>query len=830
MKPIYIDITNLLKLPRYTGISRVVSECILRLAADGMPLCLLSYNIEQHAYQIANKDRFLLTADGLLADKEECLTAQFVRPEELVEGSSFLELNSSWHTLPSRSELLPILKNKQIRIFVLIHDIIPIRCPQYMVPQTLLRFMEFITAHMTYADDIIVTSQAVADDLTQLFAELHLPPKPMHHIPLGADFTAPSAPSHEEGGIDAEIVRQMQGRKFLLTVGTIEPRKNHKVLVDAYEQYLSQTGVDVVIVGKIGWDMQPLLERIQALPQYENGIFVFSGVNDATLDFLYQKAFMVVFPSYAEGYGLPTIEALMHGIPVLCSDLPVMQEIGGAFGDYFPPDDAAALAKIVLQYHENPFVYEMKKQQLLNEYQPPCWTETAEKMEALLSTPRNGERFPHQPVKQIVFLSARPEPILATLPYIETFMPFLQELVVCCPDAMAEFLQTEYHGRLKLTTVTDDTLLAGKTLPPDHSTRNFFLRCLAMDLDVLNDEFIMCDDDYRPMQMLSEEVFYRDGKYRGYYFSDIRTWKYRISALYSYDYCHFRTLRFLQSQGYPTLQYSSHQPQIINRQWYREVIAKHPEMVRQGYDEWSIYFNYCAAEHPDQYAPEPYATLSWPNIGGEEKGVTPKQYLFENFYSDNYERGRQFAGLQKGFTDERTVLQDNRQKKKLAMQYRSRYGMSAEQRKKYVAAYEAVYQEIPHIGIRFPEHTTETYLGCPCTMMMHRTFYNKIPIGISRAEHTAANLAVVTLHLQLEHPETGEVYCTRAVRIPPRLCYTTPAILLPQHIPAECNALRMRITLQECFGLRAKEVCIPVQLIPTYEPPTEEAPAENAGS
>ena len=189
MKPIYIDITNIPELTHYTGISRVVTETILRMLCDNKPLVLLSYSVPHSAYRIIDNDRFLLAAAGKLADKRSCYTDNYLTIDALENGAVFLDLNSAWHTLPNRSYLLPKLKNKQIRILVQIYDLIPIRHPEYMAEQTLLRFMEFLTAHLTYADDILVNTNAVGEDVRALFQELEIPEKPVHLVPLGADFS-----------------------------------------------------------------------------------------------------------------------------------------------------------------------------------------------------------------------------------------------------------------------------------------------------------------------------------------------------------------------------------------------------------------------------------------------------------------------------------------------------------------------------------------------------------------------------------------------------------------------------------------------------------------
>ena len=147
MKIVYIDITNIPKLRQYTGISRVVTEIAIRMIEDGVDVRLLSYDDAKHAYCVISNEYFLLCAKGVVSDKSRCYTDEFLKVEDMEPESVFFDVNSSWHTMPNRSWLLPKLKNKKIRIVPLLHDIIPVRHPQYMVGITLMRFMEFLMAH-----------------------------------------------------------------------------------------------------------------------------------------------------------------------------------------------------------------------------------------------------------------------------------------------------------------------------------------------------------------------------------------------------------------------------------------------------------------------------------------------------------------------------------------------------------------------------------------------------------------------------------------------------------------------------------------------------------
>lgn len=807
MKKIYIDITNIPMLTQFTGISRVVSEIILRLEKEKTDFILLSYNPSDHAYRVIDSAVLVNCFENMTEDRKSCYTDKLITVEQFEKNSVFLEINSCWHTLPNRSFLLPQLKNKNIRIITQIYDLIPLRYPQYMASVTLMKFMEFITAHLTYTDDIIVNTDAVKQDVLKLFEETGIRPKPVHVINLGADFSVGNKSDGEEA--DEKIIRKLQGRRFILSVGTIEPRKNHKLIVEAYEKRLSALDTDVVFVGRTGWQMEELTDRIKSNPKFDNGIYMFSNVSDATLSELYSMAFMIAFPSYTEGYGLPTIEALIKGVPVVCSDIPVMREVGQKFCEYFPPDDPDAFAGIIEEYVNSEEKYRLKKKQIAEEYRPPLWSDTVKNVISLVNSSRKPAETEHGRIKQIVYLSARPAPLLATLPFVEEFMPFIEELVVCCPDDMAVYMKENYRGRLKLTVVTDDELLAGNALPADHSTRNFYLRCLAMRLEILDDEFIMSDDDYRPLDYVSEEVFFKDGKYRGYYFSDISTWKYRITEMFSYDYSHMRTLKFLKAGGYPTLQYSAHQPQVINRKWYCELIDEYPDIVTLGYDEWSTYFNYCAVRHPDEYEAVPFVTLSWPNIGGENFGVNQSDYVFENFYKENYYGTGSFLRFPEGFTDAEGIIKGNERKKKIALDYLENYEKSRVKREKFRRDYETEYHQHPDFAVYFYDgKDREPVLGCPASFRVSPGCLSKLCFGISRAPNCAMNIMTARISADITDGK-GNVLCSGAVDIHPHTEYSSITFIVPEGDYKD-RELFVKVAVRNKFSGVTAEKIIPV--------------------
>jgi alpha-1,2-rhamnosyltransferase len=133
-----------------------------------------------------------------------------------------------------------------------------------------------------------------------------------------------------------------------LVVGTIEPRKNHSYLLDAFElAWRRHPRIRLCLAGAIGWNCDSVVERIRRHPRFGRSLFLFDDLSDAELQYAYRHAQALIMPSIAEGFGLPIVEALHLGLPVLASDTPIHREVGRDFCRYFELSDASSLAATV---------------------------------------------------------------------------------------------------------------------------------------------------------------------------------------------------------------------------------------------------------------------------------------------------------------------------------------------------------------------------------------------------------------------------------------------------------------------------------------------------
>ncbi len=261
------------------------------------------------------------------------------------EGDVIVLLDSSWHTPPWHA--VDRARRRGAKVGVVIYDLIPIRLPDTCDRHLVNVFGRWLPQAVERADFYVAISNAVKDELLEYLAARPgaAAPPPVGTFRLGAelDCTAGAGPVRA-------VLRELFAPppRHYLAVGTIEPRKNHAYLLDAFE-VLWARGVDasLCLVGKIGWKCDDLVHRIRAHPQWGRRLSMFNDLCDAELAFCYERARALVFASRAEGFGLPIVEALSRGLTVLASDIPVHRETAGEHAVYFDLSSPASLAGIV---------------------------------------------------------------------------------------------------------------------------------------------------------------------------------------------------------------------------------------------------------------------------------------------------------------------------------------------------------------------------------------------------------------------------------------------------------------------------------------------------
>lgn len=210
----------------------------------------------------------------------------------------------------------PVNKGK---VVASIHDMSFMRYPEFTEEKNLAYLTRGIKRTIDSADAIITISKFSAEEIEYFFPSAK--GKVFYsHLGIAQNFSPSSV---EE--IDAVKQKYKLERPYIITVGTIEPRKNHLLLVDAFEQIAAQ-GIDLVVVGGIGWKSDKIIERLTT-SKFASQIHILNHLGDGELPALYSGASVFALPSYYEGFGFPPLEAMGCGTPVVSAPGGSLKEV-----------------------------------------------------------------------------------------------------------------------------------------------------------------------------------------------------------------------------------------------------------------------------------------------------------------------------------------------------------------------------------------------------------------------------------------------------------------------------------------------------------------------
>jgi glycosyltransferase involved in cell wall biosynthesis len=237
----------------------------------------------------------------------------------------YAKLRYGFDALLTQYILPPLVLGQHL---VVMHDILPVTHPQLFPPLMRWRSQRLFRHSARRARDIFVVSEYSRRAVIEHFG---VPEERVHLTYNGFDATAPNvAPSSAATPSD-----------YLLFVGRLEPRKNVDLLIRALD-HVTEKNLRLIIVGRQAFAPAPLLALIRNSPKVEH----LQDIDAARLDSLYRSARILVYPSSAEGFGLPVIEALARRIPVITSNQTALPEVGGPFARYLDPTAPDAVTRL----------------------------------------------------------------------------------------------------------------------------------------------------------------------------------------------------------------------------------------------------------------------------------------------------------------------------------------------------------------------------------------------------------------------------------------------------------------------------------------------------
>lgn len=308
-----------------------------------------------------------------------------IRPQS---GDILLMADAFW----GYNSVPPLKKARYAPLCVisLIYDLIPITHPEYCAADFVDGFSGALPGLSARSQGFITISnaiQTVLKDYLQEAVDAGATRKPIATWYLGADIFKEPPTMDDRTGQPPPIAQRHRMERTFLMVGTMDPRKGYELVFEAMSS-LWDEGFDyeLLIVGRIGWQCEPLLERMKQSPHYGRRLGVYADVSDSDLQYLYQNVAALIFASNAEGFGLPLVESLQQGLPVIASDIPVFREIGGRYPSYFRHGDAEDLAKVLKAFAASP-------KQRVEDFSWRSWSEAIEELIPLcLSIQQDAQR------------------------------------------------------------------------------------------------------------------------------------------------------------------------------------------------------------------------------------------------------------------------------------------------------------------------------------------------------------------------------------------------------------------------------------------------------
>lgn len=287
------------------------------------------------------------------------------RVPEAEAGKTRIYLQVSPNNLDKPEVVGNILRRESARFICLVHDLIPIEYPEYARPGGADLHKRRIDTLGLYADALIANSAATRDVLTNyLAAKGQVPPIAVAH--LGTHIGQPPSATPA-----TDI-------PYFVCVSTIEPRKNHLLLLHLWRRMVEEKRTDetvpkLVLIGRRGWEIENVLDLLDRCPALKDHVIEASRLPDGDVKDLIRSSRAMLLPSFAEGYGMPVAEALAMGVPVICSDLPALREVGGDVPDYLDPLDGKAWIKAIRDYASERSRRRQAQYERMKEWRMPNW-------------------------------------------------------------------------------------------------------------------------------------------------------------------------------------------------------------------------------------------------------------------------------------------------------------------------------------------------------------------------------------------------------------------------------------------------------------------------
>ena len=278
--------------------------------------------------------------------------------------SPLVYLQVSPHHLHSPRRIRKILWRERAHFVCLVHDLIPIEYPEHARPNGKDLHSRRMDTVSEFAHAVIAASESTRRSFLDYSGRIGRSPD-VHVAPLGVEPISVGAA--QEGG----------GKPYFVSIGTIEPRKNHLLLLNIWRRMVEELGADatprLILVGRRGWENENVLDMLDRCAPLRGVVEERGHLPDREMWSLLQGARALLMPSFAEGFGLPVVEALKLGVPVICSDIAAHHEIADPVPEFLDPLDGPGWRRTILDYAQPGSVRRQGQLRRLESWRAPTW-------------------------------------------------------------------------------------------------------------------------------------------------------------------------------------------------------------------------------------------------------------------------------------------------------------------------------------------------------------------------------------------------------------------------------------------------------------------------
>jgi glycosyltransferase involved in cell wall biosynthesis len=216
-----------------------------------------------------------------------------------------------------------LMKRRDVKPVFFIHDLLPLEAPEYFRPTEYARHQRRIAAVARFGAAAIVSTNIVKNALHGRLVRLGASAMPIHVAPPPVAPVFTQRESHDS---------ELSDHNYFLMCGTLEPRKNHLMILNVWREMANRLGESapkLILIGARGWENENIIDLLERSRPLRGHVLEVAGLTTPAFKRLLKGARALLMPSFAEGYGLPIAEALAVGAPVVASDIPVFREIAG---------------------------------------------------------------------------------------------------------------------------------------------------------------------------------------------------------------------------------------------------------------------------------------------------------------------------------------------------------------------------------------------------------------------------------------------------------------------------------------------------------------------